>query len=660
MNHRVMSSSNGLIMTYDANGNTETKSNGDVTWKYGYDGEDQLIEVKKNDQVVNRFGYDDFGNRLRKVDAEGRTTLYVGSNYEIAQAPLGVELHTKYIGGPAGRVVSISISGPLASAWTRANTHNLSARMADPLTVRGLARYVKHRTAWAIVHPQAGRYVLAVTTCVLIIGLLAVSTVGVVRGSTQYVRRRPRFAYALPVVLVAFVLFDTWAVVRVHADLTPGENGAGVPVAGTFYFHQNQVSSSTMITSSSGMTVARIEYEPFGKVYQPGSNGQDMFRPKYGGQELDRDSGLYYFKARYYDPDLGRFLTPDQSVGSHPLHNSALNRYAYVGNNPITYTDPSGKYSEVGFFVGMLLAAGAGFLIGGTDGKILSDPSHAFDNWSWEGAFIGGYTGLTFGALSFGLGTIGTGGTGGATLGMMVKEHMVDVPLGPYLQKAFNSAFIGTVQSHFNGMRDSNRLGAYFGTSFLGGVISSTGFFMMGERGGFGGGIAEQMSGSVSQSLLKQITNPGEPLRLSLWGFTVTFGKDFDLHPNSAFLIGQGASFLNDTVASGWKGVKQGWSWNTLTEKPTGGAAKIITAIFPRADMPKTPVKSVYSVVDSLAKGMLQYAVPALEDYIGEDLQQSIDRTAQYGMQELFGLLGPAKESKDPKSKTAQDVFFEK
>ena len=51
--------------------------------------------------------------------------------------------------------------------------------------------------------------------------------------------------------------------------------------------------------------------------------------------------GLYYYGARYYDPALGRFIQPDSIVPS-PANSQALNRYAYVYNNPLRYTDPTG------------------------------------------------------------------------------------------------------------------------------------------------------------------------------------------------------------------------------------------------------------------------------------------------------------------------------
>ncbi len=62
---------------------------------------------------------------------------------------------------------------------------------------------------------------------------------------------------------------------------------------------------------------------------------------KYTGQELDAASGLYYYRARWYDPSLGRFIQADTLVPA-PGNPQSLNRYAYVYNNPLKYTDPSG------------------------------------------------------------------------------------------------------------------------------------------------------------------------------------------------------------------------------------------------------------------------------------------------------------------------------
>jgi len=63
------------------------------------------------------------------------------------------------------------------------------------------------------------------------------------------------------------------------------------------------------------------------------------------GQEYDIETGLYFYKARYYNPALGRFVQPDtfvQNIGDP----QSYNRYAYVRNNPLKYTDPSGHMTD--------------------------------------------------------------------------------------------------------------------------------------------------------------------------------------------------------------------------------------------------------------------------------------------------------------------------
>jgi hypothetical protein len=170
------------------------------------------------------------------------------------------------------------------------------------------------------------------------------------------------------------------------------------------------------------------------------------------------------------------------------------------------------------------------------------------------------------------------------------------------------------------------------------------------------------MSGSVSQSLLKQIVNPSESLQLALWGFNLSFGKDFNLQPNTAFLVGQGASVLNNAVHGGWKEVKQGWSWNSLSERASGESMKWAQMLLPKSSLtvPKVSVQSVYSLVGSLAKGTLEYTAPGLEADFGKEIQVMVGSGVRNGIENLFGLMGPAKEAKNPKDNDPQYIFFQK
>ncbi|HLC78010.1 MAG TPA: RHS repeat-associated core domain-containing protein [Candidatus Nanoarchaeia archaeon] len=109
-----------------------------------------------------------------------------------------------------------------------------------------------------------------------------------------------------------------------------------------FYINDHLGSGSVVIDENGNVTSSE-SYYAFGE--EKLSEGSEDSRFTYTGKEKD-DSGLYYYGARYYDADSGRFLQPDPLTGSVENPQS-LNRYTYVTNNPHKYVDPSGMSNEV-------------------------------------------------------------------------------------------------------------------------------------------------------------------------------------------------------------------------------------------------------------------------------------------------------------------------
>ena len=105
------------------------------------------------------------------------------------------------------------------------------------------------------------------------------------------------------------------------------------------YHHLNALGSNIVLTDDNQTVLARYEYDVFGAIRN--ETGTSDNTRKFTGKEFDADSNLYYYRARYYDPYIGRFTQRDP-VGQ------GVNWYAYTANNPLKYTDPTGMWFETG------------------------------------------------------------------------------------------------------------------------------------------------------------------------------------------------------------------------------------------------------------------------------------------------------------------------
>jgi RHS repeat-associated protein len=200
------------------------------------------------------------------------------------------------------------------------------------------------------------------------------------------------------------------------------------------------------LSGHTGNVAEEMRYEPFGALLSTPPSGPITLR--YTGREHDPASGLYYYRARYYDPEIGRFLSED------PLGFGAgdVNLYAYVGNNPLLTNDPTGECA--------LLCTAA---IGGVIGATISTTSYLLTN---NGSVTAGGV-LSAAGVGFATGALIGAGGGTAT------------------------GFVAT------------RVGALFGSTAQAGVQFG-GTLETGAASGYGGSVAGQVVDTGSFSAIDQ------------------------------------------------------------------------------------------------------------------------------------------------------------
>ncbi|TGK07513.1 type IV secretion protein Rhs [Leptospira semungkisensis] len=361
---------NGTIYTYayDASGNVVNR-NGNA---FSYNPFQKLKSMQTDGGDTVTFDYDFTGTRIRKTKtSDGLKTISLGGLYEVVLAPSKSPQHTLYFRGNSGDLVGqwtrtdatlVSDASSIHSGSSTANVAwNTFVWQSKDIGIRGMKLL--------FLSPKVNFAFLYVS---LFLGL------GFVLLSWGDGIWKATLKFTTPILLLSFancsVLLpggngtSPWTLLPVINSGTPGVSdpgsGAGIPISGFIFLHPDHLGSIVMATDGNGNRVTGgeqagasfVSYKPYGEINRTDSAGPDVFRYKYTGQEEDKETGLYYYKARYYDPILGRFLQADDQInGSSPMGNDV---YMYTEGNPIKYTDPTGH----SVFSSWLSKNGLGFL----------------------------------------------------------------------------------------------------------------------------------------------------------------------------------------------------------------------------------------------------------------------------------------------------------
>lgn len=124
-------------------------------------------------------------------------------------------------------------------------------------------------------------------------------------------------------------------------ELTLKDADPGTIAPAIYFFHPDQLGSSTMISDGSGYAYQMFLNLPFGESMAEQRRSGNLNNPyKFNGKELDEETDLYYYGARYYNPKISNWLSVD------PLAEQTMQPYQYTYQNPVRYIDPTGMAAD--------------------------------------------------------------------------------------------------------------------------------------------------------------------------------------------------------------------------------------------------------------------------------------------------------------------------
>ena len=248
----------------------------------------------------------------------------------------------------------------------------------------------------------------------------------------------------------------------------------------TYFYRKDAQGNVVALLDNTGTVVVKYKYDAWGNCKVLNASGVEItdkthigiLNPfRYRSYYFDTEISLYFLKTRYYDPEIGRFMTIDDIGYLDPDSINGLNLYAYCLNNPLKYIDHFG----CSVTLTILAIIGISALIGAASGAIISGVTYAITTETfvardfWASVAGGAVSGLIMGAFSGIL--IVTGGTAGAIVGLSAGVGALSSVAGSVVEGAINGKLQADPRKYlFEEILPSAMWGAAFGA--LGGVMS--------------------------------------------------------------------------------------------------------------------------------------------------------------------------------------------
>ena len=376
--------------TYDANGNILSVS-GDQTAVYEYDDLGQLITETigtGDDQVIIRYTYDNGGNLIKKVreytteapepeptpEPEPEPTPVPEPEPEPDPTPTPTPTPTPEPTPkpsrepipinppvtPTPSIMSLGDSDTAVNSSDRVTVQEetlytygdaewgdlLTAYDGEEITYDGIGNPLSYR-GWTMSW-QGGRQLASMTkgsdTLSFAYNESGLRTSKTVNGVTHsYVWQGSKLAADITDAYALYFHYDSTGDV---IGFTRTANGTD-----TEYFYVKNLQGDILkVISATGTEAAAYSYDAWGKLLTSAGDLAEVNPLRYRGYFYDTETGLYYLKSRYYDPEVSRFINPDAFVSSGTSV-ASYNMMVYCDNNPINRIDPAGMFwREIGDF----------------------------------------------------------------------------------------------------------------------------------------------------------------------------------------------------------------------------------------------------------------------------------------------------------------------
>jgi RHS repeat-associated protein len=286
----------GATYTVDATGNrtAKTDKHANVTSNYSYDPLYELTQVTQAANTTESYSYDPVGNRLSSL---GVSPYDYNSSNELTSTPSATYTYDNN----GNTLTKATSAGTTTYGWDYDN------RLTS-VTLPGTGGTLSFKY-------DGGRRVQKAFTQ----GSTTTTTNYLYDGNNA----------------VADVDQNGNVLARYATTQNIDEPLAELRGTTTSFYSEDGLGSITSLTTSAGALGNTYTYDSFGKL--TASSGSIVNRFQYAGRELDSETGLYFYRARYYDPGAGRFLSEDP-IGFR----GGRNFYAYVNNDPTNLIDPDG------------------------------------------------------------------------------------------------------------------------------------------------------------------------------------------------------------------------------------------------------------------------------------------------------------------------------